>query len=305
MRKNQVADGCVLLNNKPIYQRLVLDQGYWPESLITTPSADAIKTDIEWTLKLGYNGARKHQKLEDPWYYYWADKLGLLVWEEVPSAYEFTEEAIINTIETLTGGIERDFNHPSIITWVPVNESWSMDRLYSNKQMQACANMPYYQVKALDGSRIVSTNDGWEFVQSDIFGLHDYAATGDVLAKHFASREEITKHSCVHRMVYCDGKEWTGNEAFLLTEYGGIAFEDKSSSSWGYHGKVSDEEAFFERYQSLTNAAHAIPYCQGYVYTQLTDVEQEQSGILSPDHKSKVDVERFRSLTLNPEGRYQ
>ena len=219
--------------------------------------------------------------------------------------YRPKQGAFHDTIETLTGGIERDFNHPSIITWVPVNESWSMDRLYSNKQMQACANMPYYQVKALDGSRIVSTNDGWEFVQSDIFGLHDYAATGDVLAKHFASREEITKHSCVRRMVYCDGKEWTGNEAFLLTEYGDIAFEDKSSSSWGYHGKVSDEEAFFERYQSLTNAAHAIPYCQGYVYTQLTDVEQGQNGILSPDRKSKVDVERFRSLTLNPEGRYQ
>lgn len=305
MRKVHVADGRVLLNNKPMYQRLVLDQGYWPESLITPPSDSAIKADIEWTLKLGYNGARKHQKLEDPRYYYWADKLGLLVWEELPSAYEYTSEAVANTSETLTGGIERDFNHPAVITWVPVNESWGMDRLYANKQMQASANMLYYQIKALDGTRMVSTNDGWECVQSDIFGLHDYAATGDVLAKHFANRNEITEHTCDHRMAYCDGKEWTGKEAFLLTEYGGIAFEDKSSGSWGYHDKVSDEEAFFERYQSLTDAARAISYCQGYVYTQLTDVQQEQNGILTPDRKPKVDVERFRRLTINPDGRYQ
>ena len=305
MRKIHVADGRVLLNNKPIYQRLVLDQGYWPDSLITPPSDEAIKADIEWTLQLGYNGARKHQKLEDPRYYYWADKLGLLVWEELPSAYEYTAEVVANTSETLTGGIERDFNHPSVITWVPVNESWGMDRLYANKQMQASANMLYYQVKALDGTRIVSTNDGWECVQSDIFGLHDYAATGDVLAKHFASRSEITEHACDHRMAYCDGKEWNGREAFLLTEYGGIAFEDKSSGSWGYHDKVADEESFFQRYKSLTDAARAIPYCQGYVYTQLTDVQQEQNGILTPDRKPKVDVERFRRLTINPDGRYQ
>ena len=305
MRKVHVVDGRVLLNNKPIYQRLVLDQGYWPESLITPPSDEAIRADIEWTLKLGYNGARKHQKLEDPRYYYWADKLGLLVWEEIPSAYEYTDEAVVNTSETLTGGIERDFNHPSVITWVPVNESWGMDRLYANKQMQASANMLYYQVKALDGTRMVSTNDGWECVQSDIFGLHDYAATGDVLAKHFASRDEITEHACDHRMAYCDGKEWNGKEAFLLTEYGGIAFDDHDNGSWGYHDKVSGEEAFFERYKSLTDAARAIPYCQGYVYTQLTDVQQEQNGILTPDRKPKVDVDRFRALTINPDGKYQ
>lgn len=305
MRKVHVADGRVLLNNKPIYQRLVLDQGYWPQTLITPPSNEAIRADVEWTLKLGYNGARKHQKLEDPRYYYWADKLGLLVWEEIPSAYEYTDEAVANTSETLTGGIERDFNHPSVITWVPVNESWGMDRLYANKQMQASANMLYYQVKALDGTRVVSTNDGWECVQSDIFGLHDYAATGEVLAKHFADRDEMTMHACDHRMAYCDSKEWTGKEAFLLTEYGGIAFEDKNSGSWGYHDKVSGEEAFFERYQSVTDAARAIPYCQGYVYTQLTDVQQEKTGILTPERKPKVDVNHFRELTRNPDGRYQ
>lgn len=305
MRKIEVVDGAVLLNNRPIYQRLVLDQGYWPESLITPPSDEAIRTDVEWTKKLGYNGARKHQKLEDPRYYYWADTLGLLVWEEIPSAYEFTNETINNLSETLAGGIARDFNHPSVIAWVPLNESWGVDRIYANKRMQAAANMLYYQVKAMDGTRLVSTNDGWENTKSDIFGLHDYAADGETLAKHFESRGEITRHACDHRMAYADNRDYTGAEAFLLTEYGGIAFDDHDSGSWGYHDKVTGEEAFFRRYQSVTDAARAIPYCQGYVYTQLTDVQQEKNGLLTPDRKPKIDVERFRALTANPFGKYQ
>ena len=300
MRKIEVRDGIVLLNNEPLYQRLVLDQGYWPESLITPPSDDAIRADIEWTKKFGYNGARKHQKLEDPRYYYWADKLGLLVWEEIPSAYEFTNESIDNLSQTLTGGIERDFNHPSVIAWVPLNESWGVDRIFQDKRMQACANMLYDQVKAMDGTRLVSVNDGWENTRTDIFGLHDYAATGDVLAKHFADRAYVEKHSCDHHMAYVADFQPTGKEAFLLTEYGGIAFEEGDENTWGYHDKVADEEAFFVRYKSLTDAARAIPYCQGYVYTQLTDVQQETNGLLTPDRKPKVDVDRFRSLTINP-----
>lgn len=302
MRKIEIRDGMILLNKSPLYQRLILDQGYWPESLITPPSDDAICADIEWTKKFGYNGARKHQKLEDPRYYYWADKLGLLVWEEIPSAYEFTNEEIMNLSETLAGGIDRDFNHPSVIAWVPLNESWGVDRIYTDPRMQAAANMLYYQVKAMDGSRLVSVNDGWENTKTDIFGLHDYAAMGDDLAKHFASREHIERYSCDHRMAYAVGTEYTGSEAFLLTEYGGIAFADDNSESWGYHDKVNDVEKFFERYASLTDAAREIPYCQGYVYTQLTDVQQETNGLLTPDRRPKIDPDRFCSINRNPDG---
>ena len=302
MRKIEVHDGMVLLNNHPLYQRLILDQGYWPDSLLTPPSDDAIREDIEWTKRFGYNGARKHQKLEDPRYYYWADKLGLLVWEEIPSAYAFTNEEIQNLSETLSGGIERDYNHPSVIAWVPLNESWGVDRIYADARMQSAAGMLYAQAKAMDGTRLVSVNDGWENTKTDIFGLHDYAATGDVLSKHFANREHIEKYACDHHMAYAQGVNPTGKEAFLLTEYGGIAFRDGCEESWGYHDKVPDEEAFFVRYASLTDAARAIPYCNGYVYTQLTDVEQETNGLLTPDRKPKVDPERFRSLTRNPDG---
>ena len=220
MRKVTVKDGWVLLNNQPLYQRLILDQGYWPESLMTPPSDEAIKADVEWTKKFGYNGARKHQKLEDPRYYYWADKLGLIVWGEVPATYEFSDESVVNLSRTLSGFIDRDYNHPSVICWVPLNESWGVTRIYRDRRMQEAARMLYHEARALDGTRLVSVNDGWEQVETDIFGLHDYAASGETLSRHFADRAETCLHSNDWRMACADGFAPTGKEAFLVTEYG-------------------------------------------------------------------------------------
>ena len=304
MRKITVKDGWVLLNNQPLYQRLVLDQGYWPESLMTPPSDEAIRLDLEWTIKLGYNGARKHQKLEDPRYYYWADRMGVLVWGEVPSAYEFSDESVVNLSATLAGFIDRDFNHPSILCWVPLNESWGVTRIYRDSRMQAAARLLYHQAKALDGTRVVSVNDGWEQVETDIFALHDYADTREKISLHFRDRTETCLHSSDWRMAACEGFTPTGQEAFMITEYGGIAIEDgDGENTWGYHDKVRGEEAFFDRYRDVTDAVRAISYCQGYCYTQLTDVQQETNGILTPDRKPKIDPERFRALTRNPAGR--
>ena len=310
LRKIEVRDGKVYLNNCPLYQRLILDQGYWPDSLITPPSDEAIQEDIRLTLALGYNGARKHQKLEDPRYYYWADRMGLLVWGEIPSPYEFCEESINNLFETLSGFIRRDFNHPSIIAWVPLNESWGVRQIYTDLRQQALARMLYQTTKALDGTRMVSVNDGWEQVETDICALHDYAADGAVLADHFADRAEVEKHACDWRPCYARGVQPTGKEAFLVTEYGGIAFTNiglqgdaGGMESWGYHDKVESEEAFFERFQSVTDAIRAIPYCQGYCYTQLTDVMQEVNGLLTPDRKLKIDAKRFAALNRNPDAK--
>ncbi len=310
MRKIEVRDGKVYLNNCPIYQRLILDQGYWPDSLITPPSDEAIQQDLRYTKEFGYNGARKHQKLEDPRYYYWADKMGVLVWGEVPSAYDFADETVHNLANTLLDFIDRDFNHPSIIAWVPLNESWGVRLIYNDKRQQATARMLYHMTKAADGTRLCSSNDGWEQVETDICALHDYAAERDVMADHFASREEVERHACDWRPCYAQGEKPTGREAFMVTEYGGIAFtnvglqgEMGGMETWGYHGKVTDEEKFFERFQGVTDAIREIPYCQGYCYTQLTDVMQEINGLLTPDRRPKVDVERFASLNKNPLGR--
>jgi hypothetical protein len=141
-------------------------------------------------------------------------------------------------------------------------------------------------------------------VETDIFGLHDYAADGGTITRHFADRNETCLHSSDWRMASCEGFTPTGKEAFLVTEYGGIAFQDGAGEdTWGYHDKVADEEMFFARYRDVTDAVRAIPYCQGYCYTQLTDVEQETNGLLTPDRKPKIDPDRFRALTRNPEGR--
>lgn len=310
MRKIENKDGMIYLNNMPIYQRLVLDQGYWPDSLITPPSDEAIRQDVELTLRLGYNGARKHQKLEDPRYYYWADKLGLLVWGEVPSPYDFTDEMVRRVTETLTDFIDRDFNHPCIITWVPLNESWGVRQIYTDKRQQALGRTLYHLTKALDGTRLCSGNDGWEQVDTDICALHDYAADGTVIGKHFEDRETVETHSCDWRPCYAQGHTPTGKEAFMVTEYGGIAFTDigiqgemGGMETWGYHDKVTDEEAFFARFQSVTDAIRALPYCQGYCYTQLTDVMQEINGILTEDRKAKVNIERFAEANQNPLGK--
>ena len=308
LRKIEVRRGKVYLNNCPLYQRLILDQGYWPDSLITPPSDEAIQEDIRLTLAFGYNGARKHQKLEDPRYYYWADKMGLLVWGEIPSPYEFCPDSVRSLYETLSGFIDRDFNHPSIITWVPLNESWGVGQIYTDPRQQALARLLYQTAKALDGTRLVSVNDGWEQVETDICALHDYAEDGATLSHHFASRETVEQHACDWRPCYAQGVTPTGREAFLVTEYGGIAFstiglqgDAGGMESWGYHGKVKDTEAFFARFQSVTDAIRRIPYCQGYCYTQLTDVMQEINGLVTPDRKPKIDPERFAALNRNPD----
>ena len=307
MRKIEVKDGVVYLNNRRLYQRLVLDQGYWPDTLITPPSDEAIREDLQWTVKLGYNGARKHQKIEDPRYYYWADKMGVLVWGEVPSAYAYTDETVENLCRDMLEFIRRDFNHPSIIAWVPLNESWGVPQIVNSKRQQMTASMLYHMAKAADGTRLCSGNDGWEQVHTDICGVHDYSADKAVLESHFASREYVESQTCDTHRCYADGFTPSGKEAFMVTEYGGIAFMNiglqgqmGGMQTWGYRGKVTDEEAFFARFKIATDAIVDTPYIQGYCYTQLTDVMQEINGLLTPDRKPKMDADRLRGINRNP-----
>ena len=308
MRKIEVHNGVIYLNNKRLYQRLVLDQGYWPDTLITPPSDEAIQEDLKWTIRFGYNGARKHQKIEDPRYYYWADKMGVLVWGELPSPYAYTDETVENLAATMLEFIRRDFNHPCIITWVPLNESWGIPNILNNTRQQMTASMMYYMTKAADGTRLCSVNDGWEQMQTDICGLHDYAAQKHVLGSHFIDRNYIEDQTCDTYRCYANANKGTGKEAFMVTEFGGIAFENIGEqgqmggmNTWGYHGKVTDQEAFFARFQDTMDAIVAIPYNQGYCYTQLTDVMQEINGLLTPDRKPKMDVERLCKLNRNPD----
>ena len=295
MRKISVKGNQILLNNKPYYQKLVLDQGYWPDSLLTPPSDDAIKLDVIMTKQMGFNGARKHQKIEDPRYYYWADKLGLLVWSEMPSAYEYNDAAVENITREWFKIIERDYNHPCIIVWVPLNESWGVRNILYDKNQQNFAISLYYLTKSLDVTRLVSTNDGWEQVESDICGIHDYVASGEDFSKKYVDRDRILEQDAQGRLLYCNGFRYAG-QPVLITEYGGIAFKSDNEENWGYFGAVQDEDSFFIRYESITRAIRSTNYIRGYCYTQLTDVMQEINGLMTSNRKMKVNIKRILNI---------
>lgn len=295
MRKVSVGNGRVLLNNCVIYQRLILDQGYWPDTLLTPPDGDALRRDVELTLALGFNGARKHQKIEDPRYYYWADKMGVLVWGELPSAYEFHESSMSALLSDMGGFIRRDFNHPCIITWVPLNESWGVRDIAGNARQQDFARLLYYFIKSLDGTRLVSTNDGWEMVNpSDICGVHNYRKLSAAQPEYNDLKTLFACSSYVsNRLLYSPGNAYAG-QPVLLTEYGGVSLSGKAG--WGYSRAEPDEESYIARLSADTAAINANHIFQGYCYTQLTDVFQEANGLLYMDRKPKADMEKLRAI---------
>ncbi|MGE0129841.1 MAG: glycoside hydrolase family 2 protein [Blastocatellales bacterium] len=299
-RKVSVHNGKIYLNNAPYYLRLVLDQGYWPESLLTPPSDEAIKYDIEMTKKFGLNGARKHQKVEDPRWLYWADKLGLIVWGEMANAQEYNEDYAARFIDEWTQIVNRDYNHPSIIVWLPINESWGVNQILTNKAQQEHNKVMYHLLRSLDQSRLVTDNDGWEHTdETDIFGLHDYARTGEELAakyKHLVTEPGRIPRNGREALAY--GFKYNG-APFLMTEFGGIAYRlgsPAAENEWGYSGIEPTKEAFLTRLDGLIKALRSNPAWAGYCYTQLTDVEQEINGLMTYDRKLKADPAEFAKI---------
>lgn len=296
MRKIHIDNGHIFLNNKVFYQRLVLDQGYWEDSLLTPPSSSALKRDVELTKKLGFNGARKHQKCEDPRYYYWADVLGLVVWGELPSGYLFNKREV----EDLTGEwgrfINQTYNHPSVIAWVPLNESWGVRNIISDPRQQAFAKALYYITKAYDNTRLISTNDGWEQVdETDIFGLHDYARDGAEIRNRYENFKEFLKTGIPNRQALSEGNQYKG-QPVLLTEYGGIAFKETKDIEWGYNETAETSEEFLGRIRDLTEAIKDTSIFQGFCYTQLTDVMQEVNGLLTVRRETKAGYEELAEI---------
>ena len=295
MRSIEYVNGRILLNGSVFYQRLILDQGYWPESILTPPSDEAIKKDILLTKKMGFNGARKHQKIEDPRYYYWADRLGLVVWGELPSAYQFNDNAVEASARELVRFVERDYNHPCIVTWVPVNESWGVREVLDNAQQQDYCRMLTYLIRSLDPVRLVSSNDGWEQVsETDICAIHDYALFPETIQK-YDDMEEICSGYSESRQLFAADNEYRG-QPVILTEYGGIAFEKEEEEGWGYYRKVRNEEEFIQRLQPITEFLIRSGKFSGFCYTQLTDVMQEVNGLLHEDRTPKVSVEKLKEI---------
>ena len=298
MRKISVSeDGRILLNNKPLYQRLILDQGYWKDSGLTPPCVEAIRKDILLTREMGFNGARKHQKFEDPYYYYLADELGLLTWCEMPSAYNFNCDEISYLTNEWQQIVSTAQKFTSIITYVPMNESWGIRKAQVSPRQQSFAKSLYYLTKAMDPSRLVSTNDGWENMSdSDILAIHDYASQGAALKEKY---NESTYNDAFQtfRRVLAEGNSYCG-QPVLLTEFGGIMFEkDQQGGNWGYNSAAKNDEELLSRLRELTDGIYEADF-QGFCYTQLTDVQQEVNGLLDADHQPKVDADKIRKVIV-------
>jgi beta-galactosidase/beta-glucuronidase len=294
MRKISIENGKFCLNNRPYFQRLVLDQGYFPDGNLTPPSDEAIRRDVELTKAMGFNGARKHQKLEDPRYLYWCDKLGLLVWSEAANAYAYSEEYVRRFTAEWQASIERDYNHPCIAVWVPLNESWGVPNIQIDKRQQHHAMTMYHLTKSLDSTRPVVSNDGWEMVDTDLFNIHDYEWREDVLAERYSTVESATSAMPANRVLAVKGYPYAG-QPIIVSEFGGIAYKKSEWEGWGYSGAENDED-FEKRLAAVLRPMHQSGAVQGFCYTQLTDVEQEINGLLTYDRQPKLPLEKIRAI---------
>lgn len=297
MRKISIENGKLHLNNRPYFLRLVLDQGYFPDGILTAPSDEAFIQDIELTQAMGFNGVRKHQKMEDPRFLYWCDRKGLLVWGEAANAYNYSEEYVRRFTQEWQEVLERDYNHPSIVVWVPMNESWGIPNVKNDQRQQQHGLTLYHLTKSLDDTRPVIYNDGWEMMKTDLVAIHDYAWQEKVLDERYASIEKAVHSLPGNREIFVGGATYQG-QPILITEFGGIAYKKSEWEGWGYSGADNDED-YLQRLAAVIRPLHRSPIVQGFCYTQLTDVEQEINGLVTYDRKPKVPLEDIRRIVMN------
>ncbi|MET0411602.1 MAG: sugar-binding domain-containing protein [Polyangiaceae bacterium] len=296
LRSFSVQGDRFVLNGRPYPLRLVLDQGYWPDSGMT-PRADLeLRRDVELAKEMGFNGVRKHQKLELPRYLYWADRLGLLVWEEMPSAYRFTPRSVERLTRQWLEAMRRDASHPCIMAWVPFNESWGVPNLPNNLAERNYVRALYFLTKTQDPTRPVIGNDGWESVATDIIGIHDYDDQPARIARRYFTREVplLFKHERPGgRALILEGQ---GDHPIVLSEFGGIALVAGPEGFWGY--SVCDTvEAFQARYQALLEVVRSLELLAGFCYTPFADNYQAATGLLTADRTPKIPLEVIARAT--------
>ncbi|UVF20466.1 glycoside hydrolase family 2 [Microvirga terrae] len=303
LRRIEARDGRFIINGIPIFLRLVLAQNYWPDSLLAAPDGEALRREVDLAQQLGFNGIRIHQKIEDPRFLYWCDRLGMLVWSEAANAYVYSDRAAEMLTREWQEAIRRDYNHPAIITWVPLNESWGVPDLDRSAQQRHFVRSLYHLTKALDPTRPVIGNDGWQHAVGDIFGVHDYAPTGAMLRERYADREtiartfrEVRPH---HHPLLGEGAK-IENEPIVISEFGGLGFVPQATEDWFGYGQFSSADELLVRYEELVDALLASTALAGFCYTQLTDTAQETNGLLTVNREPKFDIERVRAINSRP-----
>ena len=303
LRSTTVGSGTFRINGLPYFVRSVLEQGWWDESHLTAPGPAHYRAEVEAILELGFNAARIHQKTEDPRMLYWADRLGLLIWVESAAAYAFSPRAVRLMIGEWQEVVTQYRNHPSVVTWVPINESWGVqDIAVSQPQrdfVQALASL----TRALDPSRPVVSNDGWEHVDSDLMTLHDYAVDPELIRRRYAAPASVAAvlrgQGPQLRSPALSERQLErydlGLAPLMITEFGGISFAD--ADSWGYSVVTSDDE-FADVLGDLFAAVLSSPVIAGFCYTQFTDTLQESNGLRRSDRSPKLPVETLRGMIM-------
>jgi beta-galactosidase/beta-glucuronidase len=280
--------GRFVLNGRAYPMRLVLNQGYWPHTGITAPDDHALQTDVRLVKQMGFNGVRMHQKIEDPRFLYWADKMGLLVWEEMPSAYRFTRRSIDRLTREWMSAILRDLSHPCIVVWVPFNESWGVANLPNSAAERHYVQGLYHLTRSLDATRLVVGNDGWETTATDIVGIHDYDADPERIAQRYhldANPMLLHRERPGGRLLVLEGHSANG-APMVLSEFGGIAFSP-DPATWGYT-KCHTRRDLIRQFGELMHVVNGLQMFTGYCYTQFSDTYQEANGLLYADRRPKM-----------------
>lgn len=277
----------ILLNKKPLYQKLFLIQGYWPDSLYTPPSDDHIKKDIQYVINFGFNGLRTHQKAFEPRFLYWCDKMGVLAWGEIGNAYRFSVKAKLRLINEFVAEIERDYNHPSIIAWIPINEGWGVSGAEKDPKRGYYTSALYFLIKSIDSTRLIIDDDGWWHTDyNDVCTRHFYS-TSDLLPTTL--EEEINSHKTSVPLTYLKPFGYR-SEPIIYSEVGGFGYDlnENIKKKWGYGKLIEDSEGLFERVLALVKEFdRRKEWIQGFCYTELYDQFQEINGLLTFDREPK------------------
>jgi beta-galactosidase/beta-glucuronidase len=303
LRDVGVKDGRFTINGERMFLRLVLAQGYWPESHLAAPSEDALRREAELIKELGFNGVRVHQKVEDPRFLYWCDRLGLVVWGEMANAYEYSVDGVARFTAEWLEVVRRDVSHPSVVTWVPVNESWGTPALFSDPRQRHFLESLYHLTHAVDGTRPVISNDGWEHATSDIWGVHDYSPAAEDLTARYGTEESVQRAvgrdwPGAHRVHLSDPVR--GDQPLMLTEFGGLSYTPAAGERWFGYRTVADADELLASYERLVSALVGSEEVTGYCYTQLTDTEQEVNGLLTEAREPKIDPAELRRVNRLP-----
>ena len=285
-----------LLNGKSVFQRLILDQGFYPDGIYTAPSDEALEKDIRLSMSFGFNGARLHEKIFEPRFLAHCDRLGYIVWGEFPNwGLDHTDPlALYAMLPAWMEELERDFNHPSIIGWCPFNETWERA---GKKQCDDLIRTVYEVTKATDPTRPCLDSSGSLHVATDIFDVHDYLQDPAALAEQY---EKMENGGEIYLSKQNNSDALAVGKPYFVSEFGGIKWAPATAGGWGYGNAPKTPEEFFERFRGLCEVLMNNKRICGFCYTQLTDVEQEQNGVCYYDRTPKFDAARFREVLSAP-----